>query len=163
MRSYRNLLSLQADSLVLSAAYDEHDILRYANKSFRSAYHLEPDEQLSWGAIMRRNYEAGLGTVLTTDNFDDWLVSTQSRRGKVAFRAFETDLVDGRWLWMTETVQPNGWMLCIASDITQLRPDDRRLRQDRDLALRRHRPTNSQVWRTAASSWRDLKHWSADI
>ncbi len=132
----QNLLSLQADSLVLFAAYDEHDILRYANKSFRSAYHLEPDEQLSWGAIMRRNYEAGLGTVLKTDNFDDWLVSTQSRRGKVAFRAFETDLVDGRWLWMTETVQPNGWMLCIASDITQLRPDDRRLRQDRDLALR---------------------------
>ena len=85
---------------------------------------------------MRRNYEAGVGTVLKTANFDDWLVSTQSRRGKTAFRAFETNLVDGRWLWMTETVQPNGWMLCIASDITQLRADDRRLRQDRDLALR---------------------------
>lgn len=85
---------------------------------------------------MRRNYHAGLGTVLTTRNFDDWLVSTQSRRGKVPFRAFETDLVDGRWLWMTETVQQDGWMLCIASDITPLRTDDRRLRQDRDLALR---------------------------
>lgn len=132
----KNLLSLQADSLVLLAAYDEDDILRYANKSFRSAYHLEPGEQLSWGAIMRRNYQAGLGTVLKTDNFDEWLVSTQSRRGKMPFRSFETDLVDGRWLWMTETVQTNGWMLCIASDITQLRPDDRRLRQDRDLALR---------------------------
>ncbi|MBZ9654570.1 GGDEF domain-containing protein [Phyllobacterium lublinensis] len=132
----QNLLSLQADSLVLFAAYDEQDVLRYANKSFRSAYHLEPGEQLSWGAIMRRNYNAGLGTVLKTDNFDEWLISTQSRRGKMPFRAFETDLVDGRWLWMTETVQPNGWMLCIASDITQLRPDDRRLRQDRDLALR---------------------------
>lgn len=34
----QNLLSLQADSLVLFAAYDEHDILRYANRSFRSAY-----------------------------------------------------------------------------------------------------------------------------
>ncbi|PSH66845.1 GGDEF domain-containing protein [Phyllobacterium sophorae] len=131
-----NLLSLQADSLALIALYDQDDVLRYANRSFRAAYNIAPDEQLSWSAIMRRNYEAGVGTVLKTANFDDWLVSTQSRRGKTAFRAFETNLVDGRWLWMTETVQPNGWMLCIASDITQLRADDRRLRQDRDLALR---------------------------
>lgn len=131
-----NLVSLQADSLALIALYDQDDILRYANKSFRSAYHIDPEEQVSWANIMRRNYTAGLGTVLKTDNFDEWLVSTQSRRGKIAFRAFETDLMDGRWLWMTETVQTNGWMLCIASDITQLRADDRGLRQDRDMALR---------------------------
>jgi diguanylate cyclase (GGDEF)-like protein len=133
---FGNLLSFQADSLALIALYDQDDVLRYANASFRSAYHLAPDEQLSWATIMRRNYKAGLGTVLKTTNFDEWLVSTQSRRGKTAFRAFETDLVDGRWLWMTETVRPNGWMLCIASNITQLRADDRWLRQDRDLALR---------------------------
>jgi diguanylate cyclase (GGDEF)-like protein len=131
-----NLLSLQADSLALIAVYDEDDVLRYANKSFRAAYHLAPDEQLSWADIMRRNFHAGVGTVLKTADFEDWLRSTQSRRGKTAFRSFETDLADGRWLWMTETVQSNGWMLCIASDITALRADDRWLRQDRDLALR---------------------------
>ncbi|MDQ0321824.1 diguanylate cyclase (GGDEF)-like protein [Pararhizobium capsulatum DSM 1112] len=37
---------------------------------------------------------------------------------------------------MTETVNRDGWMLCIASDITHLRADERDLRQDRDLALR---------------------------
>jgi len=131
-----NILSLQADSLVLIAVYDQDDILRYANGSFRAAYHIAPEEQPSWADIMRRNYHAGVGTVLKTANFEAWLVSTQSRRGKTAFRSFETDLVDGRWLWMTETVQSNGWMLCIASDITPLRADDRWLRQDRDLALR---------------------------
>jgi diguanylate cyclase (GGDEF)-like protein len=131
-----NLVSLQDDSLVLIALYDQDDILRYANKSWRAAFHLAPEEEPGWSDLMRRNYNAGLGTVLTTRNFDEWLVSTQSRRGKAPFRAFETDLVDGRWLWMTETVQQNGWMLCIASDITPLRTDDRRLRQDRDLALR---------------------------
>ncbi|MEK1890496.1 MAG: GGDEF domain-containing protein [Phyllobacterium sp.] len=131
-----NLLSLQADSLALVAVYDEDDMLRYANGSFRVAYHLAPGEELSWGDIMRRNYHAGVGTVLKTTDFEEWLRSTQSRRGKTAFRSFETDLNDGRWLWMTETVQSNGWMLCIASDITPLRADDRWLRQDRDLALR---------------------------
>lgn len=143
-----NLLSLQADSLALIALYDQDDVLPYANRSLRAAYNIPPDKQLSWSAIMRRNYEAGVGTVLKTANFDEWLVSTQSRRGKTAFRAFETDLVDGRWLWMTETVQPNGWMLCIASDITQLRADDRRLRQDRDLALRASHETASTWSRT---------------
>jgi diguanylate cyclase (GGDEF)-like protein len=131
-----NLLLSQDESQVLVALYDQNDVLRYANKSWRAAFHLAPGEQPSWGDLMRRNYDAGLGTVLTTKNFEEWLISTQSRRGKIPFRAFETDLVDGRWLWMTETVQANGWMLCIASDITPLRTDDRRLRQDRDLALR---------------------------
>ena len=131
-----NLLLSQDESLVLVALYDQDDNLRYANKSWRAAYHVAPGEEVPWGVLMRRNFAAGLGTVLATKNFDEWLISTQSRRGKVPFRTFETDLVDGRWLWMTETVQPNGWMLCIASDITPLRTDDRRLRQDRDLALR---------------------------
>ncbi len=131
-----NLLLSQDESQVLIALYDQNDVLRYANKGWRAAYHLAPGEEVAWGALMRRNFEAGLGTVLATKNFDEWLISTQSRRGKVPFRTFETDVVDGRWLWMTETVQQNGWMLCIASDITPLRTDDRRLRQDRDLALR---------------------------
>jgi diguanylate cyclase (GGDEF)-like protein len=63
-------------------------------------------------------------------------MSTQARRGKVPFRAFETDLVDGRWLWMPESVQCDGWMLCIASDITALRAAGRSVRQDRDLAIK---------------------------
>lgn len=85
---------------------------------------------------MRRNHALGLGTVISVPDFEAWVVSAQSRRGKVPFRAFETDLVDGRWLWMTETVNRSGWMLCIANDITHLRADERTLRQDRDLALK---------------------------
>ncbi|OYW98254.1 MAG: hypothetical protein B7Z15_22300 [Rhizobiales bacterium 32-66-8] len=80
--------------------------------------------------------QAGRGTVLRAATFEDWLVSTQARRGKTGFRAFETDLVDGRWLWMTETVDADGWMLCIASDITTLRADERAVRQDRDIAMK---------------------------
>lgn len=65
---------------------------------------------------MRRNFELARGTVIRTSSFDEWLRSTQSRRGKIGYRAFETDLYDGWWFWMTEAVQKNGWMLCIASD-----------------------------------------------
>jgi diguanylate cyclase (GGDEF)-like protein len=37
---------------------------------------------------------------------------------------------------MTESVQNDGWMLCIASDITQLKARGRSVRQDRDAAVK---------------------------
>ncbi|MBY3580490.1 GGDEF domain-containing protein [Rhizobium bangladeshense] len=118
------------------AVYDGDDRLRYANSAFRSAYFIEPEETPLWPDLMRRNFHLGRGTVIRTENFEEWLRSTQSRRGKIGYRAFETDLSDGRWLWMTEAVQKNGWMLCIASDITRLKVHGRTVRQDRDQAIK---------------------------
>ncbi len=130
------LADLYGATSVLVALYDDQDRLRYANPAFRAAYHLDPAETPLWPDLMRRNFLAGRGTVIQAEDFEAWLISTQSRRGKIGFRAFETDLVDGRWLWMTETVQSNGWMLCIASDITPLWAEERTVRQARDLAIR---------------------------
>jgi diguanylate cyclase (GGDEF)-like protein len=121
---------------VLIAVYDQDDRLRFANRAFRDAWFIGEEEQPLWPDLMRRNFEARRGTVVVAPNFESWLFSTQARRGKTGFRAFETDLHDGRWLWMTETMQPDGWMLCVASDITSIRSDERTLRQDRDTALR---------------------------
>jgi diguanylate cyclase (GGDEF)-like protein len=130
------LAALLSMSAALVAVYDEDDRLRFANDAFRSAFDLAPQETPLWSELMRRNTLAGKGTIIRAANFDSWLVSAQSRRGKIPFRAFETDLTDGRWLWMTETVEPNGWMLCVATDITHIRTSERDLRQDRDFALR---------------------------
>ncbi|MBX5101023.1 GGDEF domain-containing protein [Rhizobium lentis] len=130
------LLNLSAQTETLMALYDGDDRLQYANSAFRSAYFIEPEETPLWPDLMRRNFQLNRGTVIRTDNFEEWLRSTQSRRGKIGYRAFETDLADGRWLWMTEAVQSNGWMLCIASDITRLRAHGRTVRQDRDQAIK---------------------------
>ena len=129
------LYKMYENTPVLVAAYDSFDRLRYANQAFRSSYFVEPEETPFWSDLMRRNFQAQRGTVMGTADFEAWLMSTHSLRGKTGFRAFETDLVEGRWLWMTETVQNDGWMLCIASDITGLRADERSVRQDRDLAV----------------------------
>ena len=128
--------ALLSTSAALIAVYDEDDRLRFANDAFRSAFALTAEETPLWSELMRRNTLAGLGTVIRSPDFESWLVSAQSRRGKIPFRSFETDLVDGRWLWMNETVEENGWMLCVASDITHIRTSERNLRQDRDFALR---------------------------
>lgn len=130
------LFGMFEQAAVLVAAYDPQDRLRYANAAFREAFGLEAEEAPLWSELMRRNHAAGRGTVIRNPDFDAWLISTLSRRGKTGFRAYETDLVDGRWLWMAESVDDDGWMLCVASDITSLRADDRSVRQDRDLAMR---------------------------
>jgi len=130
------LEELQEESPVLIGMYDHDDRLQYANAAFRAVFAIEPGDTPTWAELMRRNTKAGCGTIIRSADFESWLISVQSRRGKLPFRAFEMDVVDGRWFWMTETVQRDGWMLCIASDITHMKASRRDLRQDRDFALK---------------------------
>lgn len=130
------LAQLIEGSGALVAVYDQDDRLRFANRAFRMAWFIDDNEHPLWSELMRRNYHAMRGTIIKTTDFESWLLTTQARRGKSGFRAFETDLHDGRWLWMTETTEHSGWMLCVASDITTIRSDERTLRQDRDFALK---------------------------
>jgi diguanylate cyclase (GGDEF)-like protein len=130
------MMSLHETSPVLVALFDEKDNLRYANPAFRLAYAVPQVPHLSWTDLVRSNFKDGVGTQIQTLDFETWLASASSRRGKQPFRAFETDLTDGRWVWMTETVQANGWLLCIANDISELKTRSRLLRQARDMAQR---------------------------
>ena len=120
----------------LVAIFDPQDVLRWANAAFRRVYGVAESEAITWSQIVRRNFEQGSGVAFAQGDFERWLLSAKSRRGKVPYRAFETDTTDGRWLWMTETVSDEGWMLCVASDVTELRSSERLLRQARDSAFK---------------------------
>jgi diguanylate cyclase (GGDEF)-like protein len=128
------MLALWADTPVLVAAYDHTDTLRYANAAFVQAYRAQ--EGQTWAELMRANHCTREGAQIDTDDIDAWIATARSRRGKTPYRAFEAELHGGRWLWMTETVHANGWLLSIASDVTPLHTGHRALRQDRDRALR---------------------------
>ena len=130
------LTRLLDESGTLLAVFDNHDVLRRSNRAYREAYHVEDGEEILWADIMRRNHAFGRGAIIDGHDIEDWLVTALSRRGKLAHRAFEVDLVDGRWLWMCETVLDNGWSLAIASEITDLRIGERELRQRSDKATR---------------------------
>lgn len=127
---------LYRNSPLLIAVFDEKDQLRAANAAFRLAYGLCPDTYPTWSELMRQNHQSGHGALIKTDDIERWISSAFSRRGKQPFRAFEADLCDGRWIWMTETVQDGGWMMCVACDISQLRTEERALRLARDVAQR---------------------------
>ncbi|AJY47659.1 GGDEF domain-containing protein [Martelella endophytica] len=135
-RKLKKILRLMELADTFFAIFDERDQLVFANRHYREAFFIGPDEYPDWPQLMRRNFHAGRGTVISNPDFELWLKGTLSRRGKVPFRAFETDVHDGRWLWMTETVDEDGWMMCLANDVTDLRSQGRNLRQERDLALK---------------------------
>jgi diguanylate cyclase (GGDEF)-like protein len=119
----------------LIGIYDENENLRFSNVAFRDAYFVETGERLSWTALMRRNFEAGRGTVIQTEDIDAWLSSVRSRRGKSSRRTYESDLHDGRWIWVVETMCADGWIVYFGTDVTSLNASERHLRHARDLAL----------------------------
>lgn len=133
----RRLLALHEGSPLLVALFDDQDVLRYANPAYRQAYRAEPDGQLTWAQMMRDNHGHGHGhgQVIEVDDIEAWLAPLIALRGKLPYRAFEVDLGDGRWIWMTETGQQQGWILSVGSDITGLRQGSRSLHQAHSNAL----------------------------
>lgn len=130
----RSMFELVQTSEALVCLFDQTDRLRMANTAFRHALFLEENEQPTWEEMMRRNFHLNRGTKINDVDLETWLSSAISRRGKSPHRNIEVDLCDGRWFSMNETVLPNGWMLCIATDVTQLGASERALRIDRDQA-----------------------------
>ncbi len=117
------------------ALFDRNDRLRYANATFREMHGIG-ETFPTWVELMRRSRASRVGTDVITDDFEAWLAAALSRRGKLPDRSFETNLLDGRWMLVTETTAENGEMLCVFTDITALGANGRALRQARDRAQR---------------------------
>jgi diguanylate cyclase (GGDEF)-like protein len=131
-----HMVGLSEHAAALLAVYDPYTRIRYANAAFRAAFFLEPGEDLLWADMIRRNHALGRGLVISDPDLARWVASANSRRGKVPVRTFESDLMDGRWIWITETLMADGWTHFAGLDITALRAGDRELRRDRDIARR---------------------------
>lgn len=132
----QHMAHLYEQSPLFVALFDVTDTVRYANPAFCSVFGLTDCVAMTWSDLMRLSHTTGVGAAIQTDDFEAWLTSTRSRRGKLPFRAFEADLTDGRWLYITETVDERGWGLHVAFDISTMRAGERALRQARDGALR---------------------------
>lgn len=115
------LLQLQQDSPLLVAVFDAGDVLRHANAAYRQAFALEPTACPTWTEQMQNGHQTGLGQLIHTDDFEAWLALALARRRSQPYRAFELELVDGRRIWMTETLHASGWLLCVGSDLSGLR------------------------------------------
>lgn len=116
--------------------FDESDTLRYGNPKFRAKLGLDATELPTWTDIMRKGYASQSGTRVDAQDFEKWLTGAKLRRGKVPYRTIETEFTDGARILTTETTMPNGWMLCVVTDISQFAKDHRELRYERDQAIK---------------------------
>lgn len=133
------VLGLLASAPMPVALHDAGGCLRYANPAYRERHAIAPGEAITWEETMRRDHRLGTGLRIHDDDFEQWLANAQSSRGKSPFRAFEAGMVDGRWLWVIEHVDENGWVLTVVVDITaapHADDDARLLRFDLDVARR---------------------------
>lgn len=130
------LLASLEDSPACVGLFDPLERLRYANRSFLDALATTLDGAPSWEAIMRECHRRHLGLLIETDDIEAWLARVRRTFRKVPVRRFESDLVDGRWLSITETLRDDGWCLVVGTDVTPMKTNEADLQRSRDSAVR---------------------------
>jgi diguanylate cyclase (GGDEF)-like protein len=116
---------------------DENDDIRHASASYRKAFCPHYDGARSnFMSVIAAAIRTGTGIKLVSQPLDDFASYISERRRKqVGSYSFAADTVDGRWWWVTDTKLANGWMLCVAQDITALKREEFRLRDAHASAL----------------------------
>lgn len=131
----RHLLSGLHAGPVGWGLFDPQERLQAANAAFLDAFATTLDGQPSWETLMRRRHAERRGLRIDTDDIDTWITRVRQSYRRVPLRRFESDLVDGRWMWVTETLSPDGWGLVVMTDVTPLKTHESTLRSARDLAV----------------------------
>jgi diguanylate cyclase (GGDEF)-like protein len=129
------LLRALSSSPQIVALFDAEDRLRQASASFREAYMGGRDGDPTFDEIIRHASAQCIGPKIDSGDVEAFLAQVHSKRRQVAQRAFEADLLDGRWIWFTETLLDNGWLLTVGADITALKTNERTLRKAYEDAL----------------------------
>lgn len=116
---------LLVDSLMEGAIgvglFDPQERLRRANDAFLAALAARLDGEPTWEALMRDCHRHRRGLLIETEDIDAWIARARRHHRQAPVRSFESHLVDGRWMWVNETLRPDGWVLVLMSDITAVR------------------------------------------
>ncbi|WP_157265884.1 GGDEF domain-containing protein [Azohydromonas aeria] len=125
------LLDALSASELLAALYDADDRLCWCNPAYAQRFLDGLALPAPFADVMRHGFERGIGVRIDCGDIEEFLGNILPRRRSRPFRAFETDTLEGGWVRMTETLLPEGWLLCVATDITPLKDGEQRLRQAR--------------------------------
>ncbi len=115
--------------------FDPQERLRLANRSFLEAFATTLDPAPTWEEMLRHCHSERKGLLIETDDIDAWIAQVRQTHRKLPVRNFESDLTDGRWISVSETLRPDGWVLVVAADVTPLKANEATLRQARDKAV----------------------------
>lgn len=111
------------------------DTIAYASPAFIENWDIGPDIT-NFSELVRHHHRTRNGIVIDTDDVDEWLRKANGKRRSKPIRAFEVDMHNGRWFWVTEVTFDGGWILLTTTDVSRLKIDESAMRQARDDAIR---------------------------
>lgn len=123
-------------SSLLVALFDPADLLRHANRAYLNAFVDGLSLPVSFSDILRHGFHGGFGVRIECDDVEQFLRDILPRRRTTPSRTVTTDLIDGRWMLFTETLLDDGWLLTVATDISQIKQFERRITQLHASAVR---------------------------
>ncbi|QEL55626.1 GGDEF domain-containing protein [Chromobacterium paludis] len=112
------------------AVVDVDDLVIFYNHAFLEMFGLLDRQVLGchFNDLMSWMYMRGVGAKTHGFSLEEWLETVHSTYRSAEFRSFEIDLVDGRWLLITEQVNPSGELVLVGNDITRLKQTEYALR-----------------------------------
>jgi diguanylate cyclase (GGDEF)-like protein/PAS domain S-box-containing protein len=115
------LLRNAGDSDSGMAVLDADNIFLYHNHAFACMFGF-PDNTMvgkHYDDMMVRAYTHRCGQLIEASSIEEWLCHVHTKQRSARFRSFEVDLIDGRWLLITEQVNVGGEMVVMCNDITR--------------------------------------------
>ena len=116
------------------AVFKPDDSLHFASSGFMTLYDVQAGNQ-TFDTIMRHCWQTDQGPLIDTDDIEGWLKRANAKRRSQPVRQFEVDMIDGRWLWISETTLKDGWIILSVADFTAVKRREFRLASDRDAAI----------------------------
>lgn len=122
------------DSGTLLAIFAPDDSLQFASPDFMALYDIQPGRQ-TFDSILRHCYVHKTGPLIESNDIDAWLDRAKAKRRSQPVRKFEVDMIDGRWMFMCETLFADNWLFLAITDITAFKRKVFHLRDARDAAI----------------------------
>ncbi|MET1255002.1 GGDEF domain-containing protein [Aliikangiella maris] len=117
------------------AIYDENDMMIYCNHNYAQLlFDCSPiDVQTkTFAQSIRLAHTQNQGIKINCKNVEQWILMAQNKRWQKQYRSFEIDLLDGRWLRMSEQVIGGKFLYAHITEITQNKELENELRKTKD-------------------------------
>jgi len=157
------LLKALGGGQMLIAVYDAEDRLVFSNPTFNRAFHLEGGaHQMTFSDLILHAATHQCGPRIDSGDVLEFIADAQTRRRKQpGQRRFATDLLDGRWFWMTETFLETGWVIVVGSEISELKQNEQALILARDRAMQEAQTDPLTIATSNPTSPpKDVHHWN---
>ncbi len=112
------------------AVLDANDKFIFYNAAFSSVFQLgeHPILNHSFEDLIIWMHDRGTGVNSQGLSIEEWLTFVRSQYRSANFRNYEVNLVDGRWLLMTEQINTTGEVVLVCNDITKAKEIESALR-----------------------------------